>query len=71
MVLLAQLGVVPAQEGSVRVLQQTGAGILPVEIDFRDGRPVRVAMTQKQAEFRAARIDRRALARALSLGIYS
>jgi trans-2,3-dihydro-3-hydroxyanthranilate isomerase len=65
--LLAQLGVVPAQEGSVHVLQQTGAGILPVEIVFRDGRPTRVAMTQKQAEFRAARIDRGALARALAL----
>lgn len=66
--LLAQLGVVPAQEGSVHILQQTGAGILPVEIAFHEGRPVRVAMTQKQAEFRAARIDRVALARALALG---
>jgi trans-2,3-dihydro-3-hydroxyanthranilate isomerase len=65
--LLAQLGVVPAQEGSVRVLQQTGAGVLPVEIEFRDGRPVRTAMTQKPAEFRPARIDRDALARALGL----
>jgi len=66
--LLAQLGVVPAQEGSVHVLQQTGAGILPVEIAFRDGRPVRVAMTQKPAEFRAARINRGTLAAALGLG---
>jgi len=65
--LLAQLGVVPAQEGSVRVLQQTGAGILPVEIDFRDGRPVRAAMTQKHAEFRPARIGRSQLARALQI----
>lgn len=47
--LLAQLGVVPAQEGSVHILQQTGAGILPVEIEFRDGRPFRAAMTQKAA----------------------
>lgn len=65
--LLAQLGVVPAQEGSVHVLQQTGAGVLPVEIAFREGRPARVAMTQKQAEFRAARINRTTLARALAL----
>jgi trans-2,3-dihydro-3-hydroxyanthranilate isomerase len=65
--LLAQLGVVPAQEGSVHVLQQTGAGVLPVDITVHEGRPVRVAMTQKPAEFRAARIDRAALARALSL----
>jgi trans-2,3-dihydro-3-hydroxyanthranilate isomerase len=66
--LLAQLGVVPAQEGSVHVLQQTGAGVLPVEITFRAARPVRVAMTQKEAEFRACRIDRGALVRALGLG---
>jgi trans-2,3-dihydro-3-hydroxyanthranilate isomerase len=66
--LLAQLGVVPAQEGSVHVLQQTGAGVLPVEITFHEGRPIRVGMTQKQAEFRTARIDRGALARALALG---
>ena len=65
--LLAQLGVVPAQEGSVRVLQQTGAGVLPVEIAFHQGRPARVAMTQKPAEFRAARVDRAGLARALAL----
>jgi len=65
--LLAQLGVVPAQEGSVHVLQQTGAGVLPVEITFHEGRPVRVAMTQKHAEFRAARVDRGALARALAI----
>ena len=65
--LLAQLGVVPAQEGSVHVLQQTGAGVLPVEITFHEGRPVRVAMTQKYAEFRAARVDRGALARALAI----
>jgi trans-2,3-dihydro-3-hydroxyanthranilate isomerase len=66
--LLAQLGVVPAQEGSVRIWQQTGAGILPVEIGFHDGRPVRITMTQKPAEFRAARINRGALAQALGLG---
>jgi trans-2,3-dihydro-3-hydroxyanthranilate isomerase len=66
--LLAQLGVVPAQEGSVHVLQQTGAGVLPVEIAFHEGRPLRVAMTQKQAEFRPARVDRGALVRALALG---
>jgi len=50
--LLAELGVVPAQEGGVHVLQQTGAGILPVEIRFKDGRPQRVTMTQKEAIFK-------------------
>jgi len=66
--LLAQLGVVPAQEGSVHVWQQTGAGLLPVEITFRDARPELVTMQQKPAEFRNDRISRKALARALGLG---
>ena len=66
--LLAELGVVPAQEGRVHVLQQTGAGVLPVEINFRSARPIRVAMTQKPADFRAPRINRAALVRALGLG---
>src|SRR5207245_9555352 len=65
--LLAPLGGVPAQEGSVHVLQQTGAGVLPVAVAFHEGRPVRVAMTQKHAEFRAARVDRGALACALAI----
>src|SRR5690348_6521169 len=65
--LLAQLGVVPAQEGSVHILQQTGAGILPVEIVFHDGRPALVTMTQKEARFKSPRISRDALAEALGL----
>jgi trans-2,3-dihydro-3-hydroxyanthranilate isomerase len=65
--LLAQLGVVPASEGQVHILQQTGAGILPVEFSFHDGRPVRVTMTQKAAQFRASKIPRAALAGALGL----
>jgi trans-2,3-dihydro-3-hydroxyanthranilate isomerase len=65
--LLADLGVVPAAEGKVHVLQQTGAGILPVEILFHDGRPQRVTMTQKPARFAAARIQRDSLAEALGL----
>lgn len=65
--LLAELGVVPAQEGGVHVLQQTGAGILPVEIRFKDGRPQRVTMTQKEAVFRPTKINRKALAAALGL----
>lgn len=65
--LLAELGVVPAQEGGVHVLQQTGAGILPVEIRFKDGRPLRVTMTQKEAVFRAAKLDKKKLAAALGL----
>jgi trans-2,3-dihydro-3-hydroxyanthranilate isomerase len=65
--LLAELGVVPAQEGGVHILQQTGAGILPVEIRFKDGRPQRVTMTQKSAAFRPAKIRKQALAAALGI----
>src|SRR5213082_1072023 len=65
--LLAELGVVPAQEGGVHVLQQTGAGVLPVEIRFKDGRPQRVTMTQKEAAFRPSKINRKALATALGV----
>jgi trans-2,3-dihydro-3-hydroxyanthranilate isomerase len=65
--LLAQLGVVPASEGQVHILQQTGAGILPVELSFHEGRPVRVTMTQKAAKFRPTRIKRNAMAAALGL----
>ena len=65
--LLAELGVVPAQEGGVHVLQQTGAGVLPVEIRFKDGRPQRVTMTQTDATFRPAKLNKKALASALGL----
>jgi trans-2,3-dihydro-3-hydroxyanthranilate isomerase len=67
--LLAELGVVPAQEGGVHVLQQTGAGVLPVEIRFKDGRPQRVTMTQKDAAFRPAKLNKKALAAALGLTV--
>ena len=65
--LLAELGVVPAQEGGVHVLQQTGAGVLPVEIRFKDGRPQRVTMTQKEAIFKPAKLNKRKLAAALGI----
>lgn len=66
--LLAELGVVPASsEGRVHVLQQTGAGILPVEFTFQDGHPSLVTMTQKPARFAAAKLNRAKLAEALGL----
>ncbi|MGC2765090.1 MAG: PhzF family phenazine biosynthesis protein [Candidatus Acidiferrum sp.] len=65
--LLAELGVVPAQEGGVHVLQQTGAGVLPVEIRFKDGRPQRVTMTQMEASFKASGIEKKKLTAALGL----
>jgi trans-2,3-dihydro-3-hydroxyanthranilate isomerase len=65
--LLAELGVVPAQEGGVHVMQQTGAGVLPVEIRFKDGRPQVVTMTQTEAAFRPIKCKKAALAKALGL----
>jgi trans-2,3-dihydro-3-hydroxyanthranilate isomerase len=65
--LLAELGVVPAQEGGVHILQETGAGVLPVEIRFKDGRPQRVTMTQKEAIFKPAKINNKKLAAALGI----
>jgi len=67
--LLAELGVVPAQEGGVHVMQQTGAGILPVEIRFKDGRPQRVTMTQKEAAFKPSKINKKKLAESLGLSL--
>ncbi len=65
--LLAELGVVPAQDGGVHIMQQTGAGILPVEIRFKDGRPQRVTMTQMAATFKPSKINKKKLAAALGL----
>ncbi len=65
--LLAELGVVPAQDGGVHILQETGAGVLPVEIRFKDGRPQRVTMTQKEAVFKPAKINKKKLASALGI----
>lgn len=65
--LLAELGVVPASEGQVHVLQQTGAGILPVEFTFHDGRPKLVTMTQKPAKFVKPKLKAQALADSLGL----
>src|SRR5450432_353748 len=67
--LLAELGVVPAQEGGVHVTQQTGAGLLPVEIRFKDGRPQRVTMTQMEATFRPIKVNKKQLASALGVKI--
>jgi len=46
---LAQEGVVPIPEGGSgwqRIFHEVGIGILPVDIEFRDGKAVQVVMTQ-------------------------
>jgi trans-2,3-dihydro-3-hydroxyanthranilate isomerase len=48
---LAREGVVPIPEGGTgwtRIHHEVGIGVLPVDIEFSDGRPVQVVMTQGQ-----------------------
>lgn len=52
---LAREGVVTPPEGGngwVKIKHEVGIGMLPVEIEFRDGMPVRVVMTQGKFEIR-------------------
>jgi trans-2,3-dihydro-3-hydroxyanthranilate isomerase len=51
--LLAREGIVPKPEsgtGWTRIHQEIGIGVLPVDIEFKDGEPVQVVMTQGKAE---------------------
>jgi trans-2,3-dihydro-3-hydroxyanthranilate isomerase len=51
--LLAREGVVPPPDGGtgwVRINQEIGIGVLPVDVEFREGEPVRVVMTQGKYE---------------------
>ena len=51
--LLAREGVVPKPEsgsGWTRIHQQIGIGILPVDIEFKDGKPIQVVMTQSKPQ---------------------
>src|SRR5215207_6890218 len=46
---LARLGVVPVPEGGsgwTRIHQEIGIGVLPVDIEFKEGQPSQVFMTQ-------------------------
>lgn len=50
---LAREGVVPLPEhgnGWARIKQEVGIGLLPVDIEFKDGEPVQVVMTQGKFE---------------------
>ncbi len=70
---LALEGIVPAPEsgnGSVQIKQEVGIGVLPVDIEFKDGDPARVVMTQGKFEIRGEIDDwqeQAEIARALGL----
>jgi trans-2,3-dihydro-3-hydroxyanthranilate isomerase len=52
---LAREGIVPMPEsgnGWAHLKHEVGIGVLPVDIEFKDGEPVRVVMTQGQFEIR-------------------
>jgi trans-2,3-dihydro-3-hydroxyanthranilate isomerase len=67
---LAELGLLRGlpTSGVHRVTQETGRGVLPVDIELHDGRPTSVEMTQAPPEWGAVVSDRAALARALGGG---
>ena len=70
---LALEGIVPAPEtgnGWVQIKQEVGIGVLPVDIEFKDGDPTRVVMTQGKFEIRGEIDDwqeQAEIARALGL----
>jgi len=67
--LLAELGQLDLpRDGIERITQETGAGVLPVDIHLRDGRPAEVVMVQSLPEFGASVSDIRALGTALGGG---
>lgn len=71
---LAREGVVPVPEGGngwTQIYHEVGIGVLPVDIEFKDGQPAQVVMTQGAFEIKQ-QIDDSAeqaeIARALGLG---
>ena len=51
--ILAREGLVPPPDGGngwQRILHEVGIGVLPIEIEFKDGQPVQVVMTQGKFE---------------------
>ena len=72
---LAREGVVPIPDGGdgwTRIYHEVGIGVLPVDIEFKDGAPVQVVMTQGKFEIKGElddANDQAELARALGLRI--
>ena len=72
---LAREGVVPIPDGGdgwTRIHHEIGIGVLPVDIEFKDGAPVQVVMTQGKFEIKGElddASDQAELARALGLRI--
>lgn len=66
---LAETGAIPLQpSGLTRVTQETGAGVLPVDIHTQDGKVTRVVMTQAEPQFEDPIKATASLAKALGGG---
>jgi trans-2,3-dihydro-3-hydroxyanthranilate isomerase len=65
--ILAQRGRVRVNEGTNRILQECGAGILPIDIHVREGNVARVYMTQAKPQFLKSTANRALLAAAVGL----
>ncbi len=64
--LLAELGAVEMPPtGTHRITQETGAGVLPVDIELEDGKPTKVVMLQPLPEFGKSSDDSAQLGAAL------
>jgi len=64
--LLAELGALDVpDEGTVRLTQETGAGVLPLDIHLEGGKPTEVAMIQPLPDFGPLVADRERLGAAL------
>lgn len=64
---LAQRGTIPLEEGTNRIFQECGAGVLPVDIVVAGGKVDKAVMTQAPPRFFAEYDDRDSLAAAVGL----
>lgn len=65
--ILAERGVITLEEGSNRIHQECGAGVLPVDIVVQDGKVDQVVMTQSPPRFFDEYTDRKLLADSVGL----
>ena len=65
--ILAQRGVMKLNEGTNRIFQECGAGVLPVDIHVHEGNVARVYMTQARPQFLKSTTNRALLAAAVGL----
>lgn len=66
---LGETGAIPLGSSLARVVQQTAAGLLPVELSCEEGKVKRIMMTQAHAAFREFDREPDVVADALGIGI--